>query len=321
MTRTVRALAAAGTAALALAPAAGAADYVGNQVIVKYAAGTSAAERGTAEDARRGHPKLNRVAGAGANVVRVKGTPQRPPPASTARPASSTPSRTTSCRPPRRPTTRASASCTASTTPTTPTSTAPEGWDIAFGAGAFPGTGVKVAIVDTGIDQAHEDLAGKTLDCAGVKSFGLGGLIGGDPTIVANKCTDDNDHGTHVAGTIGADANNGVGVAGVAPPAQFAICKALSSSGSGSTSGVANCIDWAARAASRSSRCRSAAGRRPRSRPRSARLQQRQRRADRRRGRQRRQRHAQLPGGVPRGGLGGGDGRQRRPGVVLERQR
>ena len=42
---------------------------------------------------------------------------------------------------------------------------APEGWDVA-GMGAFPQTGgVKVGIVDTGITQTHEDLAGKTVDC------------------------------------------------------------------------------------------------------------------------------------------------------------
>ena len=43
---------------------------------------------------------------------------------------------------------------------------APEGWDVA-GIGAFPQTGgVKVGIVDTGITQTHEDLAGKIADCA-----------------------------------------------------------------------------------------------------------------------------------------------------------
>ena len=46
---------------------------------------------------------------------------------------------------------------------------APEGWDLA-GLGAFPASGgVKVGIVDTGIDAAHEDLAGKTVDCAAVQ--------------------------------------------------------------------------------------------------------------------------------------------------------
>ena len=77
-----------------------------------------------------------------------------------------------------------------------------------------------------------------------MKSFGLLGVIGGDPTIVENKCTDDNDHGTHVAGTIAAKANNGAGVAGVSFNSPLSICKALSSGGSGSLAGVANCITY-----------------------------------------------------------------------------
>jgi thermitase len=78
-----------------------------------------------------------------------------------------------------------------------------------------------------------------------VKSFGFMGLFGGDPTVQDNgNCVDDNDHGSHVAGTIAGIANNGKGVAGVAFNSQLSICKALSSSGSGSTSGVANCITY-----------------------------------------------------------------------------
>ncbi|MDQ3678694.1 MAG: S8 family peptidase [Actinomycetota bacterium] len=121
----------------------------------------------------------------------------------------------------------------------------PEGWDLAFGAGSFPTSpGVRVAIIDTGIDASHEDLSGRRVACAGVRRFGLvGGLP--DPTIVDGRCDDDEDHGTHVAGTVAATANNGRGVAGVAPPARLAICKALDANGSGPVSGIANCIDWA----------------------------------------------------------------------------
>ena len=120
----------------------------------------------------------------------------------------------------------------------------PEGWD-AGGLGAFPATGgVKVGIVDTGIDQAHEDLQGKTANCA---RSGGGLLPIGGGTIREGTCTDDNDHGTHVAGTIAATANNGKGVAGVSFNSQLAICKALGGPlGSGSTSDVANCINWTA---------------------------------------------------------------------------
>ena len=55
-----------------------------------------------------------------------------------------------------------------------------------------------------------------------------------------------NDHGTHVAGTIAAKANNGVGVAGVSFNSQLAICQALNAAGSGTTAGVANCITYLA---------------------------------------------------------------------------
>ncbi len=113
---------------------------------------------------------------------------------------------------------------------------APEGWD-AGGLGGFPATGgVKVGIVDTGIDSAHEDLSGKLVDCGRAST-----LFG---NVSSGNCADDNDHGTHVSGTIAAKANNGVGVAGVAFNSPLSMCKALNAVGSGSTAGVANCITW-----------------------------------------------------------------------------
>ena len=120
---------------------------------------------------------------------------------------------------------------------------APEGWDGA-GLGTFPGSGgPRIGIVDTGIDQNHEDLRGKTVACA--QSRGLGGLLGG--SIQVGSCTDDNDHGTHVAGTITANTNNSVGVAGVAFNSPLVICRALGGPlGTGATSDVANCINWTA---------------------------------------------------------------------------
>jgi thermitase len=116
---------------------------------------------------------------------------------------------------------------------------APEGWDEG-GIGGFPRgpNGVTVGIVDTGIDQTHPDLAGRTVGCAGVT------LISSTVS-TANGCTDDNDHGSHVSGTIAAIANNGIGVAGVAFDARLSHCKALFGPlGQGSTAGVANCITY-----------------------------------------------------------------------------
>lgn len=124
---------------------------------------------------------------------------------------------------------------------------APEGWDAAGMAG-FPATGgAKVGIVDTGIMRGHEDLQNRVSDCGGVNNFGFSLvviIIGGDPTIADGKCEDDHGHGTHVAGTIAATANNGKGVAGVAFNSPLAICKALNGDGSGTLDMVANCITW-----------------------------------------------------------------------------
>ena len=112
---------------------------------------------------------------------------------------------------------------------------APEGWDAA-GLGGFPATGgTKIGIVDTGIDQTHPELSGKVVDC--------GAAFGG--TVLGGACTDDNMHGTHVAGTIAAKANNATGLAGVDFNASLSICKALyTAAGTGLTSDVANCINW-----------------------------------------------------------------------------
>ncbi len=113
---------------------------------------------------------------------------------------------------------------------------APEGWATAFGA-TIPDTGgTTVGIIDTGIDLGHVDLVGKTDVCANAT-----GAIG---LVVSGSCSDDNLHGTHVAGTIGARTDNGVGVAGVAPDARFAVVKALNAAGSGFYSDIVAAIDY-----------------------------------------------------------------------------
>ena len=113
---------------------------------------------------------------------------------------------------------------------------APAAW-AAQGLGGFPATGgVPVGIVDTGVDLAHEDLQGKVIACAGST----------EGTVTEGECGDDNGHGTHVAGTIGALANNGVGVAGVAFSSPLVVCRALGGpDGSGTTADVAACVRWA----------------------------------------------------------------------------
>lgn len=114
---------------------------------------------------------------------------------------------------------------------------APEGWDKAYGPGVFPSTGgIRVGVVDTGVDKAHADLGSKVKACAQALT-NLGILQNG-------SCNDDNGHGTHTAGTIAAVTNNGVGVAGVAPNADLAICKALNVAGSGFATDIIKCINW-----------------------------------------------------------------------------
>jgi thermitase len=72
------------------------------------------------------------------------------------------------------------------------------------------GAGQTVAVVDSGIDAVHDDLAGQI--AAGGRNFVSG--------INPNDLTDQVDHGTHVSGTIAARANNTIGVVGVAPAAK-----------------------------------------------------------------------------------------------------
>ena len=116
---------------------------------------------------------------------------------------------------------------------------APEGWAFA-GLGAFPATGgTKVGIIDTGIETSHPEFAGRISNCAqSTALFGLGGAI-------RSGCDDIDGHGTKVAGILGAKANNGIGIAGVAFNSPLAICRALEDGlGRGSTSNVVNCLNW-----------------------------------------------------------------------------
>jgi thermitase len=207
-------------------------------VIVKYADGVSTAQRVALFDRTGVRKTLGSVGGVGAKVVRVSGDP------ATAAARLNRSSLVRYAEPNR--------ILRVQAIPNDPRFAelrgfdeidAPEGWDAA-GLGAFPASGgVKIGIVDTGIDQAHPDLTGQTVACA--RSQGLLPILSG--TIEVGQCADDNDHGTHVAGTIAAKANNGLGVAGVAFNADLVVCKALSGPlGSGSTADVANCIDWVA---------------------------------------------------------------------------
>lgn len=104
--------------------------------------------------------------------------------------------------------------------------------------GASTGRGVKIGIVDTGVDLGHQDLSLKVAgDTNCINS-------GGDSTKCTGSAQDDNGHGTHVAGIAAAATNNGLGVAGTAPDAQLVVAKVLDSKGSGNFSDVNAGIMW-----------------------------------------------------------------------------
>jgi subtilisin family serine protease len=105
---------------------------------------------------------------------------------------------------------------------------APKAWASATG------TGIKVAVIDTGVNPNHPDLAGQVLP-------------GRDMVNNDNDATDDHGHGTHVAGTVAAIANNLTGVAGVAPDAKIIPIKVLAANGSGSNENIAEGILEAAK--------------------------------------------------------------------------
>ncbi|MFE7307978.1 S8 family serine peptidase, partial [Streptomyces sp. NPDC057546] len=105
---------------------------------------------------------------------------------------------------------------------------APEAWKA-----GYDGNGATVAVLDTGVDATHPDLAGKLGE---VRNFT------DEPT-----ANDGHGHGTHVASTIaGSGAASGGSRKGVAPGARLLIGKVLDNGGSGSYSAIIGGMDWAA---------------------------------------------------------------------------
>ena len=90
---------------------------------------------------------------------------------------------------------------------------------------------VNVAVVDSGIDGGHPEFAGRI---ALAKSF-----VGG------SALTDEQGHGTFVAGEIAASIDNGVGIAGIAFPAQLLIAKVVDKDGTISLDAESDAIHWA----------------------------------------------------------------------------
>ncbi len=116
-----------------------------------------------------------------------------------------------------------------------------------------------VAVLDTGVDQTHPDLinnlwaapvgftvqlGGRTFACpAGTRGF----------NVIKRTCdpSDDNRHGTQMAGVIGADGNNALGIAGVNWIASVMAVKFLDAKGSGTTSNAIDALEFAVQAKSK----------------------------------------------------------------------
>ncbi|WLR55878.1 S8 family serine peptidase [Mesobacillus subterraneus] len=100
------------------------------------------------------------------------------------------------------------------------------------------GNGVKVAVLDTGVNVNHADLAGSDEQC---KDF-----TQRKSPLVNNSCSDKNGYGTHVAGTVLAHGGTGLGIYGVAPNADLWAYKVLNDRGSGYSDDIAGAIRHAA---------------------------------------------------------------------------
>lgn len=110
-----------------------------------------------------------------------------------------------------------------------------------------------IGVIDSGVDYNHPDLAPNIWqnpgeDCSnGIDDTGTGVIddCHGYSAIYDNgDPMDENGHGTHVAGTIGAAGNNNLGVVGVNWDIKIAGCQFLDGAGFGSTAGAIACIDY-----------------------------------------------------------------------------
>lgn len=127
---------------------------------------------------------------------------------------------------------------------------APEAWDRQIGSPA-----IVVADIDSGVDYNHPDLAANIwsnpgeIPGNGIDDDGNGyidDVRGWDFVNSDNNPMDDNGHGTHTSGTIAAVGDNGIGVTGVSWQSRIMPLKFIDSAGSGTFTGAASAIIYAA---------------------------------------------------------------------------
>jgi len=111
---------------------------------------------------------------------------------------------------------------------------APEAWDIATGS-----RDIIVAVLDSGVDYNHDDLRDNILRASD------GSVVGIDRVNDDSDPMDDNGHGTHIAGIIGARGNNGLGVTGVCHTVRIMPVKLLDSTLNANIADAIECIDFA----------------------------------------------------------------------------
>jgi subtilisin family serine protease len=114
--------------------------------------------------------------------------------------------------------------------------------------GGKAGQQVIVAVVDSGVDKDHSDLQSQFLRDANGQVIGANFVGKGASGRPDTNWDDQNGHGTHVAGLVGAAANNGVGVVGVASCANVKIIpvRVMDASGRGSSIEIDRGVQWAA---------------------------------------------------------------------------
>lgn len=117
---------------------------------------------------------------------------------------------------------------------------APDAWATA------DGSGVLIAVVDSGVDLTHPDLADKIVSFPDADFVDPEGICEKGKSCIQDGAQDQNGHGTHVAGIAAASTGNGIGVAGTAPGAKILPVRVLDAEGAGQTGRLARGIRYAA---------------------------------------------------------------------------